>query len=65
MPITVGEEKKLIPFTRRNVAPSYTERFEVWLVLAELYQLALSFSSSQRDRVLAWAANDYHYMKWM
>jgi len=65
MLITVGEGKKLILFTRRNVTPSYIERFEVWLVLAELYQITLSFSSSQHDRVLAWAANKYHYMKWM
>jgi len=65
MPMTVGEGKKLIPFIRRNVAPSYTEQFEVWLVLTELYQLTLLFSSSQCDRVPAWAANDYHYMKWM
>jgi len=65
MPMTVAEGKKLVPFTKRNGASSYTEQFEVWLILMELHHITHSFSSSQHDRVLAWAANEHHYMKWL
>jgi len=63
--MTMDQEKKLIPFTKRKFTSSYTKRFEVWLILKELHHITISFSSSQYDRVLAWAANEQNYMKWM
>ena len=37
MPMTVAEGKKLVLFTKKNGASSYTEWFEVWLILMELH----------------------------